>query len=686
MNTDRQKERKTDRIHFGGLFRTIFGTSMLCMLIPLAVTVIFSVMSIHNRLETMESENLMELSGEKMNELSLFIKNQSELTKALAGSPFIAQAVADQYHAGTLNPAENEKLMRNLTDIFESEKGLYENFFITCGATGIADGLNGETLHEVTGEPWYDTCMKEGSFIGNNISPVTGKPVYVISYAIADPKTGEFVGGINNSIDLAAMTQSITQVRSDDLQILIMDQEGLVVASMNENEILSLNLNEENESTASIMKTAVQGKSAKVSFVLNGISNIGAVSESDGMYTLVFLPESVFTSAIYSLLRGILVVAVISFIAATLFDIRIAYSIIHSLNRMVAIIKRNGNADFSQDIPKKLLKRKDEIGTLAVSMEKMQTSIRRLFQDIMNETGFMDDNVEHSNEKIQVLANKITTVNDLTVERASEMEETAAGTDVMMDNTSSMISSISSINEDIAHGKEVADGISLRAENLKQNAVQSQKQAEKLTSEINQKLRDAIEQSKQVSKIHELSESILEIASQTNLLSLNASIEAARAGDHGKGFAVVAEEIRVLAENSQNSVTAIQDVTNHVVIAVHNLSSNAEKVLRFIDESVIADYQKLVDIGEQYYTDSQSVKQLVKAIHTSSQELTQAMESIGKSLQEIAAANNDGAAGIHQIAKNTTDISENANDVSEMMGSVKDSAQKLKQSIGRFSV
>ncbi len=689
-NEKKQTEKKqTDKLHIrlGGLFRTIFCTSMLCMIVPLAVTVIYTISTINERLVRVEENNLIDMADEKMNELTLMIQNQSAVTKAVAQSPYIAQAIAEQKQTGNIDKEQNETLQTYLGGIFENADGLYENFFITCGTTGVADGLQGETLHDVTGEPWYDACIKDGFFIGNNISPVTGRPVYVISYAIKDPQTGDVVGALNNSIDLEAMTSSFTTSSKDgNLQIMIADMQGIVLASIDKEKILELNLKEENDSTAQIMTKASQQDCANVTFTMDNVTYIGAYQNNGDMITIVYMTEEIFTSIIFSLLKGIVIVAAIAFILASLLIIRISYSIINPLNQMVLIVKQNGNADFTQDIPKKLRKRSDEIGTLAESMEKMQGNIRGLFQDIMGETGRMDKNVESSNAKMQVLNEKISTVNSLTIERAAEMEETAAGTDTMMQNSASIMSAIESINSDIADGIQVADGISCRAQQLKQNAVHAQERATKLTSEINRNLRDAIEQSKEVGKIHELSEGILEIAGRTNLLALNASIEAARAGEQGKGFAVVAGEIRTLAENSQSTVAAIQNVTDQVVIAVQNLSENAEKVIDFISENVISDYQEMVDIGGQYYADSQSVKEFVDAINEATQELSLSMDSMSQSLHEVSAANNDGANGIHEIAQNTVDISDGASHVSDMMGSVEESTQKLKKSVSRFTV
>ncbi|MBU3110281.1 hypothetical protein KPL55_01800 [Clostridium lacusfryxellense] len=125
-----------------------------------------------------------------------------------------------------------------------------------------------------------------------------------------------------------------------------------------------------------------------------------------------------------------------------------------------------------------------------------------------------------------------------------------------------------------------------------------------------------------IDKVVTLADSILQIASKTNLLALNAAIEATRAGEEGKGFAVVADEVRKLAENSKNTVKEIQRVTMVVVASVENLSESSAEVLAFIDNQVVKDYVAMLKTGEEYNKDAEFINNLVTDFSANAEELT----------------------------------------------------------------
>ena len=277
-------------------------------------------------------------------------------------------------------------------------------------------------------------------------------------------------------------------------------------------------------------------------------------------------------------------------------------------------------------------------------------------------------------------------MNDITSDRAAEMQETAASTELINQNALNVKDSVGEISDRADRGISMADDINERATQLKEGALDAQRSVVALTAELRDRLDHAVEESKAVNQINALSDAILDIASETELLSLNASIEAARAGEAGKGFAVVAEQIGKLAENSQETVGQIQEITKQVVIAVNNLADNSMETIKFIDENILKDYDSMVGTGEQYYQDANAFRELMVTIGESADELMKSIAAMTESVSEISAANSEGAHGITTISHNTSDIQEMSSHVSDIMDEVQDSALKLKEKVNKLTI
>ncbi|HOK43439.1 MAG TPA: methyl-accepting chemotaxis protein, partial [Thermoclostridium caenicola] len=224
------------------------------------------------------------------------------------------------------------------------------------------------------------------------------------------------------------------------------------------------------------------------------------------------------------------------------------------------------------------------------------------------------------------------------------------------------------------------------AQELKHNAEESQRSAQDIRRNNSAKLREAIEKSRAVERIHLLSDAILEIATQTNLLALNASIEAAQAGESGRGFAVVAEEIRKLAENSKETATEIQNVTQQVLESVQHLSECSEQVLQFLDNKVAKDYDMLVQTGEQYNRDARMIDDMVTEFSATSEQLYASVQSILKAINDVSQAAVDGASDTMDMANETNLVASRASDVLEQVKTVKESADKLMEAVSVFRV
>lgn len=277
-------------------------------------------------------------------------------------------------------------------------------------------------------------------------------------------------------------------------------------------------------------------------------------------------------------------------------------------------------------------------------------------------------------------------VSATTEELAASMEETAASAQEMSATSMEIESASRTIAEKSQEGALQVVEISKRAENTKIDVRLSQEKANNIRIEIESKLHKALEQSKVVSQIGELSESIMRITAQTNLLALNAAIEAARAGEAGRGFSVVAEEIRHLSEQSKNTVVQIQGVTGEVTEAVLNLSESASALLDFVSTDIAASFQKFLEVADAYNEDAAYIDNLMTDFSATSEELSTSIQNVIIAVNEVAQAASEGAIGTGEIAEKVANITAKSSEVTKQIGISRDSSEKLQQDISDFTI
>lgn len=364
----------------------------------------------------------------------------------------------------------------------------------------------------------------------------------------------------------------------------------------------------------------------------------------------------------------------------------IALDIIHSVRNISASINVIAGGDFVQKVPKKLVNRKDDFGNLAKTLEGMRHSLRGLLAQVKNESVNIDHVVESIDANVFTLNSEIEDVSATTQELAASTEETAASADQINSMTQQIDDAAREIATRAQNGATEAEDIHKRASQSTANAVENRQKMEQMLAEIRSSLQKALEDAKVVEKIGILADSILNITGQTNLLALNASIEAARAGDAGRGFAVVAEEIRVLAEQSQEAVANIQAVTENVSSAVGNLAKDSNRLLDYVDQDVVENFALFEQMADDYNADATKVNELVSDFSATSEELLASINSISEAIDGITLASNDSAAGTTNIAQKTVSI---VNESSEVMKSAKvaeQSAEELRKNVDNFKI
>ncbi len=211
-------------------------------------------------------------------------------------------------------------------------------------------------------------------------------------------------------------------------------------------------------------------------------------------------------------------------------------------------------------------------------------------------------------------------------------------------------------------------GMKARADDMEKSARANMEETSTKSAEMLTALNQAIEQSKSVDQINSLTDEILGITQRTQLIALNATVEAANAGAAGKGFAVVAGEVRQLADSSKEAANRIQQVNQVVTAAVYNLSDHARELIDFMNQFVLEEFKVFVRTGSRYQEDADYVKQSMDAFQEKTDQLRGSMNEIVASMGSISKAIEDEASGITGMAGNTRDLASNMEDITERMG------------------
>ncbi|WP_455714027.1 methyl-accepting chemotaxis protein [Anaerosporobacter sp.] len=420
---------------------------------------------------------------------------------------------------------------------------------------------------------------------------------------------------------------------------------------------------------------------------VDGEENYVAYSKlANGYYLVLVTPESDVMSNVQDMTTKSMLFIVFCVVICTIIAFIIGKKISTPISKVTKDIEMAKEGNFTSKNYLPYLKKKDETGKLARALDKLQESMSKTVTKVNDNSTVVTDSAIHLNQAINSLVDEINSITATAEELSASMQQTESTAITLGDASERMIHHIETMDEKNKDGVETANDISSRAVQLKAEAVQAARQADEICRSTGEKLKVAIDDSKQVKQINELTKAILDIADQTSLLSLNASIEAARAGEFGKGFSVVADEIRSLAENSEKTALQIQEITKNVIVSVNNLCDSSNEVLDFMNTHVKDTYQKLMQMSDQYNTDSNDMRELFENIANVSKNIFNEIDSLLKSFGELTEATSEGSEGVQCISKNAEDVANHTREVELEANRLNQIAGELNEAIEVFTV
>ena len=328
---------------------------------------------------------------------------------------------------------------------------------------------------------------------------------------------------------------------------------------------------------------------------------------------------------------------------------------------------------------------KDEIAQLGNGINTFIGTLQNIMQEITSDSDKLEDIVGNVLESVKKANENSCDVSSVMEELSATMQEISATVTTVDDNTGTVDNNTKDIADASDDLLKYTEDMKKRAEELSTMAQNNKDNTNSVMEGILVALNKAIDDSKSVQRVNELTDEILSISGQTNLLALNASIEAARAGEAGRGFAVVADEIRQLADSSRDTANNIQNINTMVVAAVKALVDSSNELVAYINETILPDYDSFVASGRQYDDDAAHINGVVTHFHELTAEQKKLVNSISEAIDGIATAIGESASAVTTAAMNTNDLVEDMSKVSDVMQENKQIADALKSEAGRFT-
>lgn len=375
---------------------------------------------------------------------------------------------------------------------------------------------------------------------------------------------------------------------------------------------------------------------------------------------------------------------VIVFVVAIIVCIQgIVKPLVSAKNQLVDIAKsiEDGEADLTRKVE---VKAKGEIGNIVDGINSFIDLLHSIMSKILTSTSGLSQvvltvkqNVGNSNDNVQDVSSAME-------ELTATMEELLATVQTISDNTDLVGNEVNNIVDQTAQINDYSKEMQDRSKALATTAESNRQEAKAMVSDIIKNLKTAIEESKSVKRVNELTDDILSISTQTNLLALNASIEAARAGEAGKGFAVVADEIRQLADSSRETANNIQAINELVTKAVQALSDNSSTVIKYIEETILPDYENFVASGNQYNEDATYVYDKMDEFAKATDSLKTIITEMIEEINGIRCGVEESSRAVCLSAENVTKLVAEIGEINTEMDESQDITEALQKETDIF--
>ncbi|MCR4989780.1 MAG: methyl-accepting chemotaxis protein [Lachnospiraceae bacterium] len=424
------------------------------------------------------------------------------------------------------------------------------------------------------------------------------------------------------------------------------------------------------------------GSSAVLTKDYDGQKNYFVTSKIEGCNWILGLamPESNLSGTIVRLILTSLLIAVVAIVLVIFIMTGLIGAQLSPMEDMKTFVKEK---IIGVDNVKKADTEVDEIRYL---LSELESRVIDTIHKTKDESRNIKDKMTSASEKISGINNSITEINEAMHRTEDGIETQTTSIQSLEDICNDVTSAVSTFSEDTRMMEDRTDEIINRVKAMVPDILANKKHAVEVTNQTRTELEEAIKGVQVIEQIVDVASAIQGIANQTNLLALNASIEAARAGEAGRGFAVVADEINSLSTTTGSEIEKVNGLTKEVTANIESLSKVSERIIAFLSENVLNDYDNLETMANNYMEDANYYSEISRELGSSAKGLSSSISDISEAIELLSGTQKELGDAVHDISGNLQSISSSSDNVSDETREVMESITSLQDTTGRFNV